>query len=87
MATRAAGWVAGADHAATACPECFQDDPSVVRIFMNGARTFGGVEPMRMATLPWGAAGSEAKVNEWVGRLPPRLSDEDVAIAPEQWAK
>ena len=85
MAGRApAGWAAQAERCASSVPACFRDDPSVVHVFLNGARTFWGVEKLKPETLKWGETG-ETVVNACVERLPPRLSDDDVGVTQEQW--
>ena len=85
MAGRApAGWAAQAERCASSVPACFRDDPAVVHVFLNGARTFWGVEKLKPETLKWGETG-ETQVNACVERLPPRLTDDDVGITQEQW--
>jgi hypothetical protein len=81
-----APWVAQAERCASAVPECFRDDPCAINIYLNGGRTFWGVEKMRKATFTYGEAGA-AEVNACTERMPPRLSDEDVGVTPEQWEK
>ena len=74
-----------AEHCARATPECFEDDPGVIRIFLNGKRTFGGVEKLHPATLVWGDKVQQP-INACVDAIPPRLTDEDIGITQEQWA-
>lgn len=81
-----AEWVKNAEHAACAVPDCFRDDPSVVHVFLNGGRTFFGVERMKPAQFSYGF-GEVARVNACVERMPPRLGDADVGITSEQWFK
>ena len=83
----ATNWlVAQAEHCARATPECFEEDPSVIRIFMNGSRSFTGVKKLSKATLTWGYNVAQT-VNQCVEVIPPRLTDPDIGITPEQWAR
>jgi hypothetical protein len=81
-----AAWVSQAERCASAVPECFREDPSAINIYLNGGRTFWGVEKMRKAVFTYGDGG-EAVVNACTERMPPRLSDEDVGVQPAAWAK
>ena len=86
MAQRPAGWVAQAEHAATCVPDCFRADPCAVQVFLNGGRTFWGVEGMKAASFPYGQGGV-AEMNACVAEMPPRLGDPDVGITPQRGAK
>ena len=83
-----ASWLAKqAEHCARATPECFEDDPGVIRIFLNGKRTvFGGVEKLRPEVLVWGN-NVQQPVNDCLDTVPPRLTDADVGVTQEQWAR
>jgi hypothetical protein len=78
--------VSNAEHCARATPECFEDNPSAIYVFMNGSRSFGGCVKLSPATLTWGD-GVQQPVNACVDAIPPRLTDEDIGITQEQWAR
>ena len=78
--------VSQAEHCARATPECFEENPSAIHIFMNGSRSFSGVTKLSKATLTWGD-NVQQPVNACVETIPPRLTDEDIGITPEQWAR
>ena len=79
-------WVAQAEHCARATPECFEEDPSTIRVFMNGSRSFAGTVRLSKATLTWGD-NVKQPVNACVETIPPRLTDPDIGMTQEQWAR
>ena len=79
-------WLVSNAGCARATPECFEDDPSAIYVFMNGSRSFGGCVKLSPATLTWGD-GVQQPVNACVDAIPPRLTDEDIGITQEQWAR